>query len=130
MGVQQVLCTENNLVLLASSEHCSVTLDDELHLSNWTIYNLQQPDGPALYRDFMELAKNHRHVHRATYLHFLCDAHMVVRIAREFLTEAELSRKESTTNFGVQNKIEENARSSLDKMFVESCLNFGDVYVT
>lgn len=120
LGVREMLCTNENLVLLANNttSAASETMDMD---ANWTIYNLRLPTPETLYADFEELAKSHVRESLSTYMHLMSEAHMIMRIATEFHCIRQSDQK---AILGKYESIE------CERIYLDSCLKLGDFCVT
>lgn len=84
LGVEQVLLSENNLVLLANSDSSpthSVSSNSSSTASYWTLYNLELPTPKTIFNDISILANAHRFTSSQTYCHLMSEAHVILRVA-------------------------------------------------
>lgn len=124
LGIQRMLSTQQNLILLANSNEApstnfklsnSSTTDND-SISNWTIYDLKLAQADVLYRDFMELANSHIPDSPKMYAHLLNEAHMILRIAKEI-------------SFNLLDAANVEKSDTIERLFLESCLKSADVCV-
>ncbi|XP_044260158.1 Hermansky-Pudlak syndrome 3 protein homolog [Tribolium madens] len=83
LGVEQILLSENNLVLLANSESSpthSVSSNSSSNASYWTLYNLELPTPKTIFNDISILANAHRFTSSQTYCHLMSEAHVILRV--------------------------------------------------
>lgn len=118
LGVKSMLCSNSYMVLLANSDEAAKKEYDE---GCWTIYNMTLPSPENMYRDFDELAKSYFTESSSTYAHLMGEAHVIMRVAKEF----------STIRYNDLNGIElmQYESSDCDNMFLESCRKLGDFCV-
>ncbi|XP_064214386.1 BLOC-2 complex member HPS3 isoform X2 [Tribolium castaneum] len=84
LGVEQILLSEHNLVLLANSESSpthSVSSNSSSNASYWTLYNLELPTPKTIFNDISILANAHRFTSSQTYCHLMSEAHVILRVA-------------------------------------------------
>lgn len=111
------------MVLFANHSDESVKKDyDE---GCWTIYNMTLPTPENMYRDFDELAKSYFTESSSgscsTYAHLMGEAHVIMRVAKEFST---IQNNSQTGTDLIQYE-----SSDCEKMFLESCRKLGDFCV-
>lgn len=110
------------MVLFANHSDESVKKDyDE---GCWTIYNMTLPTPENMYRDFDELAKSYfteSSSGSSTYAHLMGEAHVIMRVAKEFST---IQNNSQTGTDLIQYE-----SSDCEKMFLESCRKLGDFCV-
>lgn len=130
LGIQTMLCTSQNVVLLAQSQSSPIKnrqktsskngkqqANKQTITSDWTLYNLNIPQADGLYRDFMDLAANHIHDSPKIYLHLLSESHIILRIAKEIC-------------FGYDTHQLNDAKSQkIEKLFFDSCVKLADFFV-
>ncbi|CAG9861597.1 unnamed protein product [Phyllotreta striolata] len=83
LGVEQILLTENNMVLLANSESSpahSASSNSSSNASFLTLYNLELPSPKMFFNDISIVANVHRFTSVQTYCHLMSEAHMVLRV--------------------------------------------------
>lgn len=129
LGVRQMLCTNDNLVLLANNISASATVvastsdkyDIDMVADEWTIYNLLLPTPEQLYTDFEELAKSHLRESLSTYMNLMSEAHIIMRIAIEFYRIQQCDQKSILKRY-----------ESIDceRVYLDSCLKLADFCVT
>lgn len=133
LGLQRMHCTNKSLVLLASSlSSSSLSANVATYQSsdkenstlstepNWTIYCLKLPSPEQLYYDFEDVAKQHQKESNSTYMHLMSEAHIIIRIANEFLN---INRN---GKFSTVRPYESDACMNI---FLESCQRLGDLCV-
>ncbi|KAG4069460.1 hypothetical protein HA402_001759 [Bradysia odoriphaga] len=121
LGVKSMLCNNFHMVLFANNLDESVKKDyDE---GCWTVYNMALPTPENMYRDFDELAKSYfsESSSCSTYAHLMGEAHVIMRVAKEFSTVQHNS--ETGTDLIQYDS------SDCEKMFLESCRKLGDFCV-
>ncbi|CAG9830670.1 unnamed protein product [Diabrotica balteata] len=83
LGVEQILLTENHMVLLANSETSpahSASSNSSSNASFLTLYNLELPSPRMIFNDISIVANVHRFTSVQTYCHLMSEAHMVLRV--------------------------------------------------
>ncbi|XP_056637368.1 uncharacterized protein LOC130445640 isoform X1 [Diorhabda sublineata] len=83
LGVEQILLTENHMVLLANSETSpahSASSNSSSNASFLTLYNLELPSPKMIFNDISIVANVHRFTSVQTYCHLMSEAHMVLRV--------------------------------------------------
>lgn len=131
--------TPNNLILLAQSVNSPSNEPNSKSkskgktqivsesTSNWTLYSLKMSPADVLYKDFIELAANHKigltelitcqnsdKVRIFTLL--LSEGHVILRIAKEIYT-------------GESDAFATNYAKDIDRLFLDSCHQLADFYV-
>lgn len=138
LGIQKMLATERNLILLASSAISTskstpnkvsankgqIERTDSI-ATNWTVYNLRMARADVLYHDFIELANSYIGNSPKLYAHLLSEAHMILRIAKEISFHSNAS---SITAAGGQTTTIE-YKDRINELFLESCLHLADICV-
>ncbi|XP_063922297.1 uncharacterized protein LOC135136807 [Zophobas morio] len=84
LGVEQILLSEHNLVLLANSDSSpthSVSSNSSSTAAYWTLYNLELPTPKTIFNDISILANVHRFTSSQTYCHLMSEAHVILRVA-------------------------------------------------
>lgn len=83
LGVEQILLTENHMILLANSETSpahSASSNSSSNASFLTLYNLELPSPKMIFNDISIVANVHRFTSVQTYCHLMSEAHMVLRL--------------------------------------------------
>lgn len=134
LGVQMMLLNNEQLVLLATSaaSAASAMSDNECISSkkdvngdiNWTIYNLKLPSPEDLFYDFEELAKVHMCDCPSIYSHLMNEAHMIMRVAKEFY-----HIEHSTDDVEEKAHLQLYKSTDCDLVFLESCRKLADFSV-
>lgn len=114
LGVRTMHLSDSSLVLLAADQH---------HQQNsaaaaWTIYHLRLPSPLQLTNDLVALAAQHRADSRPTFALLAAEAHMVARVALEYL---RVQRYGNVVRLGCGTLGPE-----LREAFLESCRLLGD----
>lgn len=109
LGVRTMHLTDSSLVLLAS---CSEKQ------TSWTVYHLRLPSALQLTNDLVALATQHRNDSRPTFALLATEAHMVARVALEYL---RVQRCGNVAHLGTSGSGPE-----LREAFLESCRLLGD----
>ncbi|RZC40531.1 Hermansky-Pudlak syndrome 3 protein -like protein [Asbolus verrucosus] len=84
LGVEQILLSEHNLVLLANSDSSpthSVSSNSSSNAAYWTLYNLELPTPKTIFNDISIVANVHRFTSSQTYCHLMSEAHVILRVA-------------------------------------------------
>ncbi|KAK4878889.1 hypothetical protein RN001_011395 [Aquatica leii] len=84
LGVEQMLVTDNYLVLLANAENSpthSITSNSSSNTSAWTLYSLELPSPKMMFTDIAIAANTHRFSASQTYCHLMSEAHMILRLS-------------------------------------------------
>lgn len=134
LGIQKMLSTDQNLILLASST--SKTMPNkpgrdklkhrnDTPTTNWTIYNLKMAQADELYHDFIELANSYIGNSPKLYAHLLSEAHMILRIAKEISFHSNAS----IASTGGNHRTSIEYMDCINKLFLESCLHLADICV-
>lgn len=95
--------------------------------SNWTLYSLKMSPADVLYKDFIELAANHKtgltelitsqnSDKVRIYTLLLSEGHVILRIAKEIYT-------------GESNEFSTSYSKRIDGLFLDSCHQLADFYV-
>lgn len=95
--------------------------------SSWTLYSLKMAPADVLYKDFIELASNHKMeltelITSANsdkvriYALLLTEAHVILRIAKDIYT-------------GEHNEHSNTYSKTINQLFLESCHQLADFYV-
>lgn len=130
--------TPQNLILLARSLNSpaialkskSKSRADKNQIaaeSSWTLYSLKMAPADVLYKDFIELASNHKTALTELitsqnsdkvriYALLLTEAHVILRIAKEIYT-------------GEPNEHTSTYSNAINQLFLESCHQLADFYV-
>lgn len=136
MGIQQIFHTPQNLILLAQSVNTPPAdskfkskskQENNQTESSWTLYNLKMSQADVLYKDFIELAANHKMDFTELitsqnsdkvriYALLLSEGHIILRIAKEIFI-AELNKTSSAY------------LDTIDRLFLDSCHQLADFYV-
>ncbi|XP_031634727.1 uncharacterized protein LOC116348019 [Contarinia nasturtii] len=133
LGVQRMFHTPENLILLARSLNSPLNADKSKlktktdSMSSWTLYSLKMSPPDVLYKDFIELAANHKtgltelitsqnSDKVRIYSLLLSEGHVILRIAKDIYT-SEL------------NKFTPSYSKAIDLLFLESCHQLADFYV-
>lgn len=89
----------------------------------WTVYSMALPTPEHMYRDFDELAKSYftESSNCSTYAHLMGEAHVILRVAKEFATIAHST--ERGTDLVRYESID------CEKLYNESCRKLGDFCV-
>lgn len=138
LGVQRIFHTPHNLILLAQSLNSPSEIKSKTKSkpeknqitessSNWTLYNLKMSSADVLYKDFIELAANHKtgltelitsqnSDKVRIYTLLLSEGHVILRIAKEMYT-------------GEPREITSAYSKTVDTLFFESCHQLADFYV-
>nr|XP_023016560.1 uncharacterized protein LOC111505899 [Leptinotarsa decemlineata] len=83
LGVEQILLSENYMVLLANSETSpahSASSNSSSNVSFLTLYNLELPSPKMVFNDISIVANVHRFTSVQTYCQLMSEAHMVLRM--------------------------------------------------
>ncbi|KAG5889875.1 hypothetical protein JTB14_018922 [Gonioctena quinquepunctata] len=83
LGVEQILLSENYMVLLANSETSpahSASSNSSSNASFLTLYNLELPSPKMVFNDISIVANMHRFTSVQTYCQLISEAHMVLRM--------------------------------------------------
>lgn len=152
LGVQQMFHTAKNLILLArshvspspptapstpahdakskSKSKAAVKTQISAELApSWTLYNLKMSPADVLYKDFMELAANHKTELTELitsqnsdkvriYVLLLGEGHVILRIAKDICID-EASSSEVSTRY----------TKAIERLFRDSCHQLADFYV-
>lgn len=149
-----MFCTSQNLILLAKSSesptnHAKSTTPksgkqtkkrntiDQTVAANWTLYNLKIAQTDVLYKDFMDLANEHKtdSIELITgqnsdkvkiYALLLSEAHIILRIAKEICFDGQIDGVASISH-GKQ--IENASFDRIQKLYFDSCQQLADFYV-
>lgn len=140
LGVQQILHTPHNLILLARS-HSSPSNANKSKAKlkstksiasdispSWTLYNLKMSPANVLYNDFIELATSHKTELNELitsqnsdkvriYALLLSEGHVILRIAKDIYLGNELN--DTSVNY----------TKSIEHLFLASCHQLADFYV-
>lgn len=127
--------TPENLILLARSSNSPSneikfkTKSKEMNQneSSWTLYSLKMAPADVLYKDYIELAANHKtgltelitsqnSDKLRIYTLLLSEGHVILRIAREIYT-------------GEPNEFSTSYAKRIDGLFLDSCHQLADFYV-
>ncbi|KAF5284703.1 hypothetical protein FQR65_LT13439 [Abscondita terminalis] len=84
LGVEQMLLTDNYLVLLANADNSpthSITSNSSSNTSAWTLYALEVPSPKMIFTDIAIAANTHRFSASQTYCHLMSEAHMIIRLS-------------------------------------------------
>lgn len=141
-----MFCTSQNLILLAKSNDSpknngiKSTKQTKKHQSvestaNWTLYDLKIAQADALYKDFMDLATEHKSDFKELmtgqnadkvkiYGLLLSEAHVILRIAKEICFDGQLNDTSSNSKH-----LDHPTPEYIEKLFFESCLQLADSYV-
>ncbi|XP_065167209.1 BLOC-2 complex member HPS3 [Atheta coriaria] len=83
IGIEQLLLSNNHLVLLANAEtsptHSCNSSNSSSSTSTWTLYSLELPAPKTIFNDIAIVASSHRLTSAATYCHLMSEAHMILR---------------------------------------------------
>ncbi|CAH0548559.1 unnamed protein product [Brassicogethes aeneus] len=126
LGVEQILLSENNLLLLANSDSSpthSCSSNSSSNANFWTLYNLELPTPKTVFNDISIVANVHRFTSAQTYCHLMSEAHMVLRISL-------LLKKWTVTEDTV--KLILTAKTNIDDVietYRTSCALLGDHFV-
>lgn len=131
--------TPQSLILLARS-HNSPTSETKSKLKSkpgknvvpdsapsWTLYNLKMSQADVLYKDFIELAANHKTELTELitsqnsdkvriFALLLSEGHVILRIAKDIF-------------IGEPNEISTSYTKAIEQLFLDSCLQLADFYV-
>ncbi|CAG9815124.1 unnamed protein product [Phaedon cochleariae] len=126
LGVEQILLSENHMVLLANSETSPAHSNSSNSSSNasfLTLYNLELPFPKMIFNDISIVANAHRFTSVQTYCHLMGEAHMVQRMVL-------LLKKWSMTEESVRRIIQKqcNVDDVIDT-YRTSCALLGDHFV-
>lgn len=110
LGVRAMHLSDSSLVLLAN-------ITDQQH-SAWTVYHLRLPSALQLTNDLVSLAAQHRADSRPTFALLAGEAHMVARVALEYLRVQRCGNIAHLGSAGLGPKLRE--------AFLESCRLLGD----
>lgn len=139
-----MFCTQQNLILLAKSND-SPTINGKSNgksgkikqrhtvesTANWTLYDLKIAQADVLYKDFMDLATEHKSDFTELvtgqnsdkvkiYALLLSEAHIILRITKEISFMGHINDASGKSNA---------ATDYIEKLFYESCQQLGDFYV-
>ncbi|KAJ8917277.1 hypothetical protein NQ315_002294 [Exocentrus adspersus] len=126
LGVEQILLSENHLVLLANSETSpthSVSSNSSSNASFFTLYNLELPSPKTVFNDISIVANVHRFTSALTYCHLLSEAHVVLRMA---LLLKKWSMTDDNVKFVIQAK---SNNEDVIETYRTSCALLGDHYI-
>lgn len=123
-----MLATQSNLILMACSSAGLSThnpkdtkrSDEDSQASNWTIYDLKMAQAEVLYREFVNLATNHITDSPKLYAHLLSEGHVILRIAKELVLNADLHTSSADSPITVEK------RDEINRLYTESCLKLAD----
>lgn len=122
LGVKSMLCNNSHMILFAN--HSDESAKKDYDEGCWTIYNMTLPTPENIYCDFDELAKSYFTESTSTcstYAHLMGEAHVIMRVAKEFST---IQNNSQTGTDLIQYE-----SSDCEKMFIESCRKLGDFCV-
>lgn len=118
-----MLSTQTDLILLACSSINSKELkksNELISTSNWTIYDLKMSQAEVLYHEFVNLATNHITDSPKLYTHLLSEGHIILRIAKEMILNANLHTNSNDTPITFE------IRDEINKLYIESCIKLAD----
>ncbi|KAK5638906.1 hypothetical protein RI129_013201 [Pyrocoelia pectoralis] len=84
IGIEQMLITDNYLVLLANGDNSpthSIGSNSSSNTSTWTLYALELPSPKTIFTDITIAANAHRFSAPQTYCHLMSEAHMILRLS-------------------------------------------------
>lgn len=141
-----MFCTPQNLILLAKSNDSPTNNGIKLTkqtkkkqsieaMANWTLYDLKIAQADVLYKDFMDLATEHKSDFKELmtgpnadkvkiYGLLLSEAHVILRIAKDICFDGQPNDTPSNSKY-LGNPTPE----YIEKLFFESCLQLADFYV-
>ncbi|KAB0791054.1 hypothetical protein PPYR_02854 [Photinus pyralis] len=88
IGIEQMLITDNYLVLLANGDNSpthSIGSNSSSNTSTWTLYALELPTPKMIFTDIAIAANAHRFSAPQTYCHLMSEAHMILRLTLHVL---------------------------------------------
>ncbi|XP_044762835.1 uncharacterized protein LOC123319874 isoform X2 [Coccinella septempunctata] len=126
LGVEQILSSNNHLLLLANADSSpthSVGSNSSSNAVYWTLYCLESPTPKTIFNDFLIVANEHRFSSLPTYRNLMNEAHVILRVAL-FL------KKWTTTEDCIKlARIHKENMDDISEMFRGSCALLGDHFI-
>lgn len=119
LGVRSMHLSDSSLVLLASSTTGGTVDQQQQPPASWTVYHLRLPSPLQLTNDLCALAAQHRADSRTTFALLAAEAHMVARVALEYL---RVQRYGNVAHLGAVT----GGGAQLRAAYVETCRLLGD----
>nr|XP_022901998.1 Hermansky-Pudlak syndrome 3 protein homolog [Onthophagus taurus]XP_022901999.1 Hermansky-Pudlak syndrome 3 protein homolog [Onthophagus taurus]XP_022902000.1 Hermansky-Pudlak syndrome 3 protein homolog [Onthophagus taurus] len=130
LGVEEILISENHLLLLANSDSSpthSVSSSGSSSTTTsayWTLYDLELPSAKTVFNDISIVANSHRFSSSQTYCHLMNEGHVILRL--NLVLNRWSFNENSNVNLAV---IKESNSDDLVEAYRTSCALLADHYV-